>query len=297
MARGETLARVRAEGLRLTEADGGSAVYPIKVSAEARDLAPAELIILALKGGSWVEMAPALGPLFATGSIVLPAMNGVPWWFLQVPPVADQRPLETVDPGGRVSAVVPLPQVLGCVVHLAASRPGPGQVRHAKGRRLIVGEPAGGDSARVQAVATQLRSAGFEVECCPDVRREIWYKLWGNMTMNPVSALTGADTLGILDDPLVAAFMVQVMGECAAIGTRIGCPIDETAEARMVLTRELGAFRTSMLQDVEAGRRLELDAIVGAVREIGERVGIRTPATDAILGLTRLMGRVRGLYP
>jgi 2-dehydropantoate 2-reductase len=296
IARGETLTRVRAGGLRLTAPDGADRSVRITVAAQPQELAPADLVIIALKGQAWAEVAPMLAPLWAGGATVLPAMNGVPWWYLQVPPVADPRPLESVDPGGRISAAVPLRQVLGCVVHLAASQAGPGEIRHAKGQRLIIGEPAGGDSERVHEVAALLGRAGFDVECAGDVRREVWYKLWGNTTMNPVSALTGADTLGILDDPLVAAFMVQAMGECAAIGAQIGCPVAETAEARMALTRELGAFRTSMLQDAEAGRRLELDAIVGAVREIGERIGVRTPATDAIFGLTRLMGRVRGLY-
>ncbi|HUP06324.1 MAG TPA: ketopantoate reductase C-terminal domain-containing protein, partial [Caldimonas sp.] len=125
----------------------------------------------------------------------------------------------------------------------------------------------------------------------------VWYKLWGNLTTNPISALTGATTDRILDDPLVRDFMLQAMAEAAAIGARVGCPIEQSGEDRMVVTRQLGAFRTSMLQDAAAGRPLEIDAIVTAVHEIGARVGVPTPAIGALLGLTRLMARVRGLYP
>ena len=208
-----------------------------------------------------------------------------------------EPPLESVDPGGRLLAALPIARVLGCVVHLSASCPEPGLVRHGFGERLIVGEPAGGDSARGRAVCTALAEAGFEAEASTDVRREVWYKLWGNMTMNPVSALTGAESTAILDDPLVHAYMIRTMAEAAAIGGRIGCPISQSGEERMGLARKLGSFKTSMLQDALADRPIELDALVTAVHEIGERVGVPTPNIGALLGLTRLMARQRGLYP
>jgi len=194
-------------------------------------------------------------------------------------------------------AALPIARVLGCVVHLSASCPEPGRVRHGFGERLIVGEPGGGESARVRAVCSALAEAGFEAEASTDVRREVWYKLWGNMTMNPVSALTGAESTAILDDPLVHAYMIRTMAEAAAIGGRIGCPISQSGEERMGLARKLGSFKTSMLQDALAGRPIELDALVTAVHEIGERVGVPTPNIGALLGLTRLMARQRGLYP
>jgi 2-dehydropantoate 2-reductase len=159
-----------------------------------------------------------------------------------------------------------------------------------------VGEPQGGASERANGVAALLEQAGFEVERSADVRHDIWYKLWGNMTMNPVSAITGATADRILADAQVSAFCAAAMREAAAIGERIGCPIAETPEDRQRVTAKLGAFRTSMLQDVEAGRPIELDAIVGAVAEIGGRVGVATPNIDAILGLARLFGRVHGVY-
>ena len=227
-------------------------------------------------------------------------MNGVPWWFLQAAPssvdIAD-RSLPSVDPGGRIGALLPLGRVIGCVVHLTCSTPRPGWVHHGFGDRLIVGEPAGGTSRRVEALAEALNAAGFSAQASTDIRHDVWYKLWGNMTMNPVSALTGADSRHIIDDPLVLAFMLSAMEEAKAIGHRIGCPIDESGEQRMGVARELGAFKTSMLQDALAGRPLEIDALVGAVHEIGARLAMPMPNVGALLGLVRLMARQRGLYP
>jgi 2-dehydropantoate 2-reductase len=165
------------------------------------------------------------------------------------------------------------------------------------GRGLIIGEPAGEESARVRRLAELLRRAGFEVTCSRRIRYDVWYKLWGNMTMNPVSALTAATADRVLDDELVRAFCAAAMREAAAIGARIGCDVRESAEDRFAVTRKLGAFKTSMLQDVESSRSIELDALVGAVREIGARVGVATPMIDALFGLTRLFGRVHRLYP
>jgi 2-dehydropantoate 2-reductase len=235
-------------------------------------------------------------PLIGPATLVLPAMNGVPWWFGHGVAALGDAPLESVDPGGVVAAAIPFETVLGCVVHAAAFTAEPGLVVHKMGAGLIVGEPAGGASARVDAVAALLREAGFEVTASADVRRDVWYKLWGNLTMNPVSAITGATADRVLADPLVRAFCSQAMGEAAAIGALVGCPIGQTPEDRHAITARLGAFKTSMLQDVEAGRPVELDAIVGAVRELGQRLGQPTPAIDALFGLARLFARERGLY-
>jgi 2-dehydropantoate 2-reductase len=290
LARGATLAAVREHGLVLKDATGAQS-HHIPVSDHAADLGTPDLLVVALKAPALVAAARSLAPLVAPDTVVLPAMNGVPWWFLDGPPLA------CVDPCGVIADTLPRAQVLGCVVHLSSSCPRPGVVRHGFGNRLIVGEPDGSLSPRLQAVVQRLSSAGFDVEPSTQIRQDLWYKLWGNMTMNPVSALTGADAAAILDDELLRAFMARAMAEAAAIGQCIGCPIAQSAEARMAVTRQLGAFRTSMLQDADAGRTLELDALVGAVREIGTRLGVPTPNTDALLALTRLMGRVRGLYP
>ncbi|HEX2539563.1 MAG TPA: 2-dehydropantoate 2-reductase [Caldimonas sp.] len=295
IARAATLERIAADGLRV-ESAGRNETVKLRVTADARELGPQELVVIALKAPSLPAAAGAIDSLVDAGTLLLPAMNGVPWWFLPAALPA-QAPLDSVDPGGRLLQRLPLRQVLGCVVHLTCSSPAPGVVRHGFGERLVVGESYGGASARVEAVCTALAEAGFKAEASADVRREVWYKLWGNMTMNPVSALTGALTDAISDDPLVRGFILRCMAEAAEIGARVGCPIAQSGEERLDLTRELGGFRTSMLQDSEAGRALELDALVTAVHEIGARVGVATPDIGALLGLTRLMARTRGLYP
>jgi 2-dehydropantoate 2-reductase len=288
LARGATLAAVRERGLVLTSSQGERRVAGIEAAESAAKLPMPELLIVAFKGAAFAADAPQLAPLIGPQTIVLPMMNGVPWWFLQP---EDAKPLGSVDPHGHIAATVPLAQTLGAVVHLTCVGTAPGEFKHGFGERLIVGEPAGPTSDRVECVAALLESAGFQAERSADIRRDIWFKLWGNMTTNPVSALTGAACDAILDDDLVRAFMARGMAEAAAIGARIGCPIEQTPEARMNVTRQLGAFKTSMLVDAEHGRALELDALVGAVREIGARVGVATPNIDALHGLARLMDR------
>jgi len=242
LARGETLARVRANGLQL-ESAGASVSVPLTASDDAATLGVHELVVIAVKAPALAAAAPAMAPLIGPETVLLPAMNGVPWWFLPAA-LPDEAPLDSVDPGGALLAQLPLAQVLGCVVHLSSTSPAPGCVRHGVGERLIVGEPAGGKSGRLAAVCAALASAGFRVEASADVRRDLWYKLWGNMTMNPVSALTGALTDAILDDPLVRGFLLRCMAEAAAIGAQIGCPIAQLGDERLALTRELGGFKT-----------------------------------------------------
>jgi 2-dehydropantoate 2-reductase len=288
LARGATLAAVRERGLALTTSQGERQVARIHAADSAAELPQPELLIVAFKGAAFAADARQLAPLIGPQTMVLPAMNGVPWWFLQP---GDTKPLASVDPHGHIAATVPLAQTLGAVVHLTCVGTAPGEVRHGFGERLIVGDPAGAASERVERVAAALESAAFHAERSNNIRRDIWFKLWGNMTTNPVSALTGATCDAILDDDLVRAFMARGMAEAAAIGARIDCPIEQTPEARMAVTRQLGAFKTSMLVDAEHGRALELDALVGAVREIGARTGVATPNIDALHGLARLMDR------
>ena len=297
LARGTTLVALRDHGWRLQE--GGSLVQaPLALAADdPRELGPQDLLIVALKSPALPALAPTLTPLLGDHTVVLPAMNGVPWWFGAGIDALGARPLESVDPGGIIAAALPVSHVVGCVVHAAVSTAAPGIALHRMGRGLIVGEPAGGESARVRELAALFSRAGFEVRSSENIRYDIWYKLWGNMTMNPVSALTGATLDRVLDDELVRAFCSAAMLEAAAVGARIGCNVQESPEDRHTVTRKLGAAKTSMLQDVEALRPIELDALVGAVREIGARVGLSTPSIDALFGLTRLFGRMHGLYP
>jgi len=295
LARGATLHSLRTHGWRLRE--GATLVTaPATAASDPAELGAHDAVIVAVKGPALAEVAARIAPLLRHDTMVVPAMNGVPWWFVKGVSGAGDAALESVDPGGSVDRAIDFGRVVGCVVHLSASSAQPGLVVHNMGRGLIVGEPRGGVSERVGALAGPLAAAGFEVTVSQDIRRDIWYKLWGNMTANPVSAMTGATCDRILADPLVLAFCHAVMREAAAIGAKLGCPIEQAPEDRSKITARLGAFRTSMLQDAEAGRPLELDAIVGVVHELGRRLGMPTPNIDALFGLARLFGRVHGLY-
>ena len=297
VARGATLQALREHGWRLQQADTLLRAPLAAASDEPAQLGPMDLVVVAVKGPALSDVARCIGPLLGAQTVVLPAMNGVPWWFAQSTPGFDGEPLRSVDPDGRIGVEIALDRVVGCVVHASTFTPEPGIVQQRMGQGLIIGEPAGGHSPRVQALAGLLGLAGFEVTVSDNVRRDIWYKLWGNMTMNPVSALTGASVDRIMADPLVLAFCSAAMREAAEIGARIGCAVAQTPEERHAVTRKLGAFRTSMQNDVDAGRAIELDALVSVVREIAQRLQIATPNIDALLGLTRLFARVRGLYP
>jgi len=297
LARGTTLAALRDHGWRLEE-NGAVTTAPVTLASDdPRDLGPQDVLIVAVKAPALPALAPTLKPLIRSHTLLLPAINGVPWWFSHGVAALGAAPLQSVDPDGVISATLPAAQVIGCVVHASAATRAPGLTVHRMGERLIVGEPHGGESERVRTLARLLRQARFEVDCSARIRYDIWYKLWGNMTMNPFSALTGATMDRVLADDLLRAFSTAAMGEAALVGKRISCEVSESPAERHAVTGKLGAFKTSMLQDVESGRPLELDALVGVVREMGQRVGVATPMIDALFGLTRLFGRVRGLYP
>jgi len=295
LARGATLAALRAHGWQ-AETRAGRLSAPARASADPAELGEQDVVILAVKANSARSAAAVIGPLLGPRTMVLTAMNGVPWWFFDgFGGPCQGRRLVSVDPGGAVAAAIPVRHVIGGVVHMSCSVAGPGVARHHHGTGLIVGEPGRTRSRRVGALADVLETGGFDVTVTDQIHTGIWYKLWGNMTINPVSVLTGATSDQILDDDLVRRFCQTAMREAQQIGARIGCPIAESPEDRNAVTRKLGAFRTSMLQDAEAGRPLELDALVGAVREIGAATGVPSPAIDALHGLTRLRARAAGL--
>jgi len=293
VARGQTLAAIKAQGLRYADADGEQAIA-ITADDDAGQLGPQDIVIVAVKGPALAAASASVGPLIGPDTVVIPMMNGVPWWFLLD---RDPQPLQSIDPTGEIARNIPTDRVIGCVVHASCASPSPGHIVHKNGNGLIVGEPKGRASDRLAMVAALFRDASFAVTESGRIQYDIWYKLWGNMTMNPISALTGATCDKILDDAQVRGFILQVMGEAAAVGAQIGCAISESGEDRNAVTRKLGAFKTSMLQDVEAGRQVEIDALVAAPREIAQRVVVATPAMDALLGLSRLFAQTRGLYP
>ncbi|HXD42289.1 MAG TPA: 2-dehydropantoate 2-reductase [Ramlibacter sp.] len=296
VARGATLAALQPHGLRLHEG-GQTTSAPVTASASPVELGPQDLVVIAVKAPAMAQVAKAIAPLLGARTIVLTAMNGVPWWFFESfgGRFAGTR-LKSIDPDGSIARAVPANHIIGCVVHASCSVGEPGFVQHHFGNKLIIGEPSGEKTPRVHELADLLTKAGFETVLSEQIQKDAWYKLWGNMTVNPISAITGATTDRILDDDEVRGFIGSVMLEAKYIGACIGIPIDQQPEDRHQVTRKLGAFKTSMLQDVEAGRAVELDALVTVVKELGELTGVPTPFTDALLGLARLHARVHGLY-
>jgi len=296
LARGATLAALRQHGWRL---DGSAGMMQAAATAsdDPKALGTQDLVVVAVKGQSLPALASSLAPMLGPNTVVMPAMNGVPWWFCDGQPGFDGAGLTSVDPGGHVARAIPTQQVAGCVVHASCSVTEPGRVLHRHGLGLIVGHALGGQQPQVQTVVDLLTAAGFAATHSPDVRQDIWFKLLGNMTMNPISALTGATIDRVLADPLVRAFCSATMAEAGELSAQIGCPARTDPESRHAVTAKLGAFKTSMLQDVEAGRSIELDGLLTVLHVIASRLGVATPNINALLGLTRLSARVRGLYP
>jgi 2-dehydropantoate 2-reductase len=298
LARGATLEAIRDGGLRVSPggAVNGGAGFSARVAAsdEAAELGEQDFVIVAVKAQSMASVAKAAGGLLGPSTAVLSTLNGVPWWFLDgFGGPAAGRHLDSVDPGGFIASALPAARVIGGTVHLSAASPAPGEVAWRSGNGLIVGELDGTSSPRLEALTGALRAAGFDVTVSERIRDDVWYKLWGNLTLNPICALTNASTTPALDDDLVRDFISRAMLEAREIGVRIGCPIAQSPEDRHAVTRRLGDFVPSMLQDARAGRPLELDALTGAVRELGALVGVPTPNVDAIHGLTRLSMSVR----
>jgi 2-dehydropantoate 2-reductase len=298
VARGATLAALTERGFHADALEGQVIRGPVRASEDPAALGVQDVVVVAVKAPALADVARRIAPLLGPGTIVLPAMNGVPWWFCQgLRGDAAGLALKSVDPDGAIAAGIPIGHVVGCVVHLAAFVSAPGEVQNKMGRGLVIGEPHGGPSERVARLKAVLDEAGFETVASDMIQRDIWYKLWGNMTTNPISAITGATTDRVIGDEVVRKLTTSAMLESGRIGERLGFAITQTPEERHQITRKLGAFKTSMLQDVEAGRAIELDSLVGAVRELGAHVGVETPLIDAIYGLARLFGRVHGLYP
>lgn len=287
VARGETLRKIQAEGLRLSEA-GESRVVAVEAAADPAELGRQDVVIIALKAPALPHVAARLRPLIGPDSLIVPMLNGVPWWFTQ-------EPLRSVDPEGRIAESLPIAQLIGSVVHASCRRSEPNHVHVVHSDGLIVGEPEGGRSERSDQICLLFENAGIGCVSSDFVRRAIWYKLWGNATINPLSALTRSRADKLLDNSTIRSWMARAMDELAAIGNAIDCPIGESSEDRMKVTERLGGFKSSMLQDVEAGRPIELEALVGAPREIARQVGIPTPQLDRIYALTRLMADNLGL--
>lgn len=287
VARGDTRSAIDTEGLVLTDM-GDTRCVAVATADDPSAFGVQDVVVLAVKAPTLPQIARSLEALVGPETQIVPMLNGVPWWFTD-------DPLWSVDPDLAIADVLPIAQVAGCVVHASSFRSAPNHVIVMHADKLILGEPSGGSSKRIERLCTLFENSGIRCEASDDVRAEIWYKLWGNATLNPISALTRSTADRLLDDDSIRAMMAEAMDELAVLGAEIGCPIDETAEDRMAVTARLGPFKSSMLQDVEAGRTIELEALLGAPREIAARTGVRTPQLDRLYWMARLMGENLGL--
>jgi len=288
LARGGTLAALKANGLKVRRKNKEQ-VYRLSASNDPAALGAQEAVIIAVKGQAVPAIASGVKSLCGEKTIVVPAVNGIPWWFFHVKGVPQSGfALSSVDPDGRTASAIAAERVVGCVVHASAWTPEPGIVAVNGEDKLIFGEPGGARSSRVETFAAAFGKPAVQVVVSDNIRRDIWLKLWGNMTMNPLSVLTGATTLQMLSDPDVRNLVRAMMIEMQDIGVKIGLPIPLTPEDRMEITRKLGDIKTSMLRDWEAGRELEIVPILGVLTEIAQRVNASAPFLHAVLGLLRL---------
>jgi len=297
IARGEHLRAIRADGLAFVDLVGsGSGTLRLAASDEPSDFGPQDLVVIGLKAHAVGSMLPRLAPLLGSHTAVLPALNGMPWWYFQRGGgryVGTQ--LRSLDPDGTMSQALDASRIVGCVVHLAAEVLQPGRVQYTAGRRLIIGELDGSDTKRLRVIADALRTAGFEMEVSSDIRADMWRKLIGNLSYNPVAALTGYRMDQICSDEEVLQVIRAVLREGMEVAERLGVSIGMTVEQRIDVARQLGPARISMLQDLEAGRPPELAAVVGAVIELADLTGVSVPATRVLHALVQARTRALGI--
>jgi 2-dehydropantoate 2-reductase len=292
IARGAHLDAIRASGLRLTQAGvAAPIVAKVAASADPAELGPQDLVISTLKGHQIPAAAAALRPLLKESTRVLIVQNGIPFWYFHgdVPPPLRDRRIPDLDPGDALWMTLGPQRVLGGVVYQPAEVVAPGEVLATGPGRLVIGEPSGAMTADLEAAAALVERSGWTVTRSPRIRDEIWRKLLGNASFNPISALTRATLAEMVEDPRIVAIAKELMNEVIAVASALGADAGSTAEERIAVTRGLGIVRSSMLQDVLAGRALELTPLVRAVSLLGETVGVKTPTLDVIYALARLL--------
>ncbi len=291
IARGANLGAIRENGLRLLLPDGTEErTIPELATDDLAAAGPHDMVILAVKGQQLPALAPTLGPLLGPETAVVPAQNGIPWWYFQrCGGPFEGRLLESVDPGGVISSHIDPERVIGCVTYQAAELEAPGVVRFIEGNRFTLGEPDGAKSDRVQALARALIRAGLKVPVRGDIRTEIWVKLLGNMTFNPISALTRATLGQVIGFAPTRELVAATMAEATEVASRLGIKIGITNERRIQGAAQMGSHKTSTLQDIESGRPTEVEWLVGAVAELGRLVDVPTPRIDALYACLRLL--------
>ncbi|HEY7548947.1 MAG TPA: 2-dehydropantoate 2-reductase [Hyphomicrobiaceae bacterium] len=291
LARGAALETIRARGLALIDGERRE-TFTLPVSDTASDLSRPDAVVLAVKTYTFAEAAAAAAPALHHGPLLVTAMNGLPWWFLDgLAGPLDGAHLDSVDPRGQAAALLTGVRPVAGVVHASTRVEAPGVVRVVATDRLILGEPRGGTSAHTAELARLVAAGGVACPLTPDIRSEIWAKLWGNASLNPVSAIVWRSAHGILGEPRLLALVHDLMAEFARVGDRLGLRLPMTVEERMAVTRKLGDFRTSMLNDAEAGRPIEVEGLLGVVVELAEKLGEPVPASRAVYALARGLGR------
>ena len=291
VARGEHLDAIRRDGLRLVEIDGSTTVANgIEASDDFGALGTHDIVILALKAHQIAAVAHELERLCDDDTVIVPVQNGIGWWYFQRHggPHEEHR-LESLDPDGAIAAAIPAEQIVACIAYPAAEKTGPGVITHVEGDRFPVGELDGTKSARARALAEALGSAGFKSRVLTDIRSHLWVKAWGNLAFNPISALTGATLAEICRTPATRELAARMMTEAGEIANALGVSIRIGVERRIAGAEAVGEHKTSMLQDAEAGRPLELDPLVGVFVELGELTGVPTPAISTVYALASLL--------
>ena len=294
LARGANLEALRARGVRLVLPDGSEHLASnVAATDDYAAAGPQDLVIIAVKAHQVEAIAAQVPRLLGPETIVVPMQNGIPYWYFHCHggELAGRR-IAAVDPTGAIAAGIPPQRVIGCVVYPAAELTAPGVVKVVEGDRFPVGEPDGSSSSRVARVSECFKRAGFKAPVLENVRAEIWLKLWGNLTFNPISALTHATLVDICQHAGTRELAVAMMTEAQNVANRLGITLRVSLEQRIAGAEKVGRHKTSMLQDVEAGRTLELDALLGAVVELGHLTQTPTPHLDAVYALTSLMSRV-----
>ena len=296
VARGPHLAAMKANGLRLIE-EGEESTVPVTASDDAADLGPQDYVVVTLKAHSVPPVVGKMQPLIGAHTTIVSGVNGVPWWYFhRIGGDLEGTRLESVDPGNAQWDGFGPDRVLGCVVYPAAEVIEPGVVKHIEGNRFSLGEPDGSKSERAQALSKALGAAGLKAPVRPKLRDEIWVKLWGNLSFNPISALTHATLDVLCTDEGTRAVARNMMLEAQEIAEKLGVKFPIDVDRRIQGGADVGAHRTSMLQDLDQGRPMEIDALVGSVAELGRITGTPTPTIDTVLGLVKLRARVAGLY-
>jgi 2-dehydropantoate 2-reductase len=293
-ARGAHLRAMQERGLRVISSDGNFEVRP-QVTGDLSTVGAVDVVVLGVKAHSLTTLAPQITPLLGPDTVVVSTQNGIPWWYFQNHGgELEGLRLESVDPGGVVAASIEPRRVIGSLVYFSTDVPEPGVVHHTEGNRISFGEPDGSRSERARRIAEALIAAGFRCPISPRFRTEIWVKLIGNVAFNPISALTGATLEQMVRHAEVAAVVRDIMTETESVAGRLGIELPVSIEQRMAGAEKVGAHKTSMLQDFEAGRPLELDAIVGGVVELADKLGVPVPATRAVYASVKLMDEIRG---